>query len=687
MTLKIIAKIATCFIAAVVALCICGVMFINSSSVQNKIMKRATMLLSEQLETRVEIDKIDISLFKQSLDLYGLLVEDREKRPMLRMERLSIDLNLTSLLRNRVVVEKAEINGLSALLQKPDDGPANFQFVIDAFSKKKSDEPREKKQEKKQPIDLDVTSARLKNVDLRYNDYSAKLQDATFSTSWLGSPTLDVKFLEAAWDSETKKGIVANFASIDEMVAKIRKKKYDVSVQGLHYKTDNHLPRKNANKPKHGFFDLGHLDVTANLQLSIDSIAKDTLIAELVQFEAQDSVMGFDIQELKAKINTDFTTMKLQSISLQQKNTILEIEEGSLVLPSKKKERKLSYSTGTIVGRTMLQDISRVFAPALSNFTIPLNFKVKMSGTDETIAFKDIEVKTDDKRLQIFGIGNIKNLKDKEMLDISFKINQMRCSNKTANDIINQFTVKKLMMKQFRNLGSLSYIGNVAILWKKEKFDGHLMTDAGSLDFEFALDEKDKYITGKVKSTGFQIGEVMDMDDLGDVICQADFKVDFSKTRTAQMRRQKGGNLPICTVNAKVEDCSYGKIHIRNLTMDLDSDGAVAEGKVWQHGKRRDLYCSFSFTDTDDMRKMKIKSPGIKFHGLSDADKEAKEKEKAQKAMEKEAKKAAKEAEKEAKAAEKAAKKEAKAAEKEAKKEAKKAAKEAEREAKKSGDR
>jgi hypothetical protein len=61
-----------------------------------------------------------------------------------------------------------------------------------------------------------------------------------------------------------------------------------------------------------------------------------------------------------------------------------------------------------------------------------------------------------------------------------------------------------------------------------------------------------------------------------------------------------------------------------------------------QLGKHRDLYFNFSFTNTDDMSKMKITHPGIKFHGLSEEDKKAKEEKKLQKKLKKEEKKGVK---------------------------------------------
>ena len=138
-----------------------------------------------------------------------------------------------------------------------------------------------------------------------------------------------------------------------------------------------------------------------------------------------------------------------------------------------------------------------------------------------------------------------------------------------------------------------------------------------------------------------------------------------------------------------MEEAVYKKIKVHNVFADINSDGAVAEGNLTMKGKRVDVLCSFSFTNTNEMKKTKIK-PGIRFHGLSDEDKaskaERKEQKQAEREAKREAKKAAREArreerqqEKEARRQEKEAAREARAEEKAARKAAKKAARQARR--------
>jgi hypothetical protein len=166
------------------------------------------------------------------------------------------------------------------------------------------------------------------------------------------------------------------------------------------------------------------------------------------------------------------------------------------------------------------------------------------------------------------------------------------------------------------------------------------------------------------QTVSFQLGQIEDLidDQLGDagsrftrlgrgLIVNVDFVhfVDISKQRKQEMRKQTSGKLPICSFNATVEDCVYMGLHVRNLTANLKSDGAIATGDVYQSGKIRDLFFSYSFTNTDEMHKMRVTKPGIKFHKISDEFKAQKAERKMQKQLEKEDKKAQKEAAKQLK--------------------------------------
>ena len=715
-TIKKLLKIVGGILAVVVILLGAALVALNNKSLQKKILDDVVEELRKKLDTKVEIDSISINMFNLDLNLYGIKIDDRQQREMLRVEKISANLVLMKLLQNKIVIEQAELVGAKALLLKPSkEEPANYQFVIDAFKKPKDKKKEEekKKKEQKSKMEFDISALSLKDVRVKHNELDIYLGEASYKNSWMNDQTIKIDSVTLVCDTTFKAGLkpfsaslghlklngdlerqvfkadvydvsykwqslwkkrnimVDNLAAIGHLTANVSHGRYSATAKQAHYKNDNHLPRKNTGKPKRGFFDAKHLDVIADFHVVLDSISKNGITGHLNEFTAKDSITGIDIRKLQAKFKYVKDKVDLRDILVQQKSTVLNITSGAIVLPSKKEGREFSYSTGVITGTAYLKDISRMFAPVLKNFTMPLNLSLTMKGTADAIHFRNVKVSSNDKKLHVAATGGISNLKDKYKLHVRFDINSMTAKTGIAEKIINQFATKKLMMNQLNNLGDINYTGSFDVLYKKEIFRGLLKTAAGNLNFEFALDELNKYVNGNVSSKKIELGKVMNIKEMGPMDASADFTVDISKPRTAKMRKAKGGKLPIGFFNAKVNDVSYLGIHIRNLTATLNSDGAVATGDVYQSGRIRDLYFSFSFTDTDQMQKMKVTKSGLKFHKETEEYKAQKAERKQQKKLEKEAKKEQKKQEKEAKKAQKEQEKQAKKAQKEKEKQQK----------------
>ena len=260
----------------------------------------------------------------------------------------------------------------------------------------------------------------------------------------------------------------------------------------------------------------------------------------------------------------------------------------------------------------MLKDISKPFAKVLHKFSIPLNLSVNLSGTNEGMLFKDIHVNTDDNKLTIDAMGMLRNLKDAHKLNLHFEVYQMKAKPGIKDKIINQFTVKKYMMYQVYALGVIRYSGSFDILWKKQQFRGLMNTEKGDVNFDFELDGNTKYLTGNASTDSLNLGELFQLNKISDIDCSASFKIDISKSRTAVMRKQKGGKMPIGHVKADIRKVGYRMIHMKNIVANIESDGAIADGDVTLKGSLTNLVVQFSFTNTEEMHKMKIK-PKLSF--------------------------------------------------------------------------
>nr|MCR4808524.1 hypothetical protein [Prevotella sp.] len=410
---------------------------------------------------------------------------------------------------------------------------------------------------------------------------------------------------------ELPKGKAATQVGIESL--KLRGKRVDI--KGLHFKTDNHKPRKNVGKPKRGWFDAGHLDLTADLRLRVNHLQKDSIVASIVEGTVVDTVSGFDIRDLRLKVTTDLHKLHVTDAVIQQGNTIINIPGAEVQLPSKKKGIALQFhTTEPLTAHVILQDISHLFAKALSEFVMPLQLSVMVKGQQDGMEFDDIVVKTEDDMFHLNATGGIENLRNKYLLNISFHVDEMLAKQGMAHRIIDQFVVKKFMMEQLDRLGDVRYTGDFSVLRKREVFSGKIATAAGQLNIsELVLNDSTKYVSGLVSTNDLQLGDVLGMKDIGRVAATASFECDISKQRTAEMRKIKGGKLPIGTAEARVQEASYKKVKAKNIDVTIVSDGALAQGRLQADGRFAKSSVSFSFEDTKEMHKMKIR-PGLKVY-------------------------------------------------------------------------
>jgi hypothetical protein len=121
-------KISIGILVAVLLLLIAAAVLLHNESFQNKILKDVTQLLSEKMDTKVQIDSVSFSLYGQYIHLYGIEVEDREQRKFLQLDTLSTSIKLWPLLKNEVRLSGTKVAGLRAELYKDSlHTPANYQ--------------------------------------------------------------------------------------------------------------------------------------------------------------------------------------------------------------------------------------------------------------------------------------------------------------------------------------------------------------------------------------------------------------------------------------------------------------------------------------------------------------------------------------------------------------------------------
>lgn len=633
-------------LGALVVLLVVSFALLNTHAVQNWLKDIAVEMLSKKLHTSVVVDDVSVGFFTHDVKLHGLHVKDQQNRKMLDMEGLVADVSMLPLLSGEVRVTDVQLAGIEAHAYKADtDSVANYQFLIDAFASDHDVESQGKK------LKLNMSKIDVKKVNLTYNDDSLALDRLTVNmkgdkpaavdvrqvninyngaamtlarlTAKLDGNTLtdaEVKDVSAKWRHPNRLGVMVDYQmQLGNLEIDEDNDKWNVQVAALRYASNNHRPRMNVTNPHRGYFDSGHLDMTIDLKATVDHASADSLHAAITQCVVIDKVTGIDIRDLRCTLAANRHRVRLNQVKLRQGDSRVSFAAGNINLPDS--AHAFGFSTSTIMVHAFLRDISRPFAPALKKFTMPLQATAVMSGNLEQINLKDVHVSTSDNHFVVKASGTVTGIRfpEKHQLHAHFDVHEMVTTPSKVEEILKQLPVKRFMMRQLHGLESIRYAGSFDVLWKKEQFRGVLMTQPGDIDFEFTVDGLDKYVTGTASTASLDAGKLLDMHKIGKAGVNATFKIDISGPRTAAMRRNRGGKLPIGEASAHVDEASYGILKVHDVDLSVKSDGVTAEGDLMAPHKFVDLSCSFTFTDTDNLSKLKV-HPHLGLHHSNDDD-------------------------------------------------------------------
>ena len=631
--------------AVLLLLIVVATLLLNTSAVQNRLMRFTTSYLSKELKTDVSVKSVNISVIRGSVTLRGIDIKDRQNNDLLRLDKLEVGLNTRALLLKDVIITDANIDGLIAnLVQSSTDGDTvpNYRFLLDfindKLTKKDSENPSDAVNFdiKHAVIDIDsvrytdarsnrdlVVAAHIDLSDITNEGFKASFNEGGVRDRLSGINVTGLRMDLAATDTlvaVSNLGLKKGRSTLSVTKVTARRKSADnfnnsiIDIDSLRYTTDNGKPRSNTGKPNHGAFDAGHLDICANLRIAVDSVGDEGIFARVTRGSLSDREAGLFITDIRLSARAHDRLLDVSDLHVAMAHTHVDIPSASVQLPDKEHDKPFSFNAPFVNGSTILSDIARPFAPPLKHFSTPLHLRCSFSGDNNALYFGNVAVSTGDERLHISASGSVDNLRDKNRRVVNFNVTRMAAYSGIKEQIIGHFAGKKYMMKQLRALGGITYVGAFTVHRRTVAFNGNIGTEKGHLRFDFLLDRQSKYITGNASTPDLLLGEVMDMPDFGAIDCQARFKLDINRQRTARLKSGNGGKLPIGSVEAQVNSCRYKKLVAKNISATITSNGAQASGTITDHNKLLDLSCNFTFTDTDEMRKMKISHPKVKIH-------------------------------------------------------------------------
>lgn len=159
--LKRIEKTLVHIIGTIVAIYAAIVLLFSLPSMQEKLAGAAESILTDTFKSQVEIGSINLGFINRII-VNDMVIHEPSGKEMLTVSRVSASVNLLSLMYGQINIGTAQLFGVKAsLYRKTPDSAPNYQFLVDALSSNKSDEPSQ--------IDLQLGTLIMRHANVRYD--------------------------------------------------------------------------------------------------------------------------------------------------------------------------------------------------------------------------------------------------------------------------------------------------------------------------------------------------------------------------------------------------------------------------------------------------------------------------------------------------------------------------------------
>ena len=150
-------------IGSILILFLLLVLAIQIPSVQNFAKNKVVIFLEGKIKTKVQINRVEIGL-PTKIILEGIYFEDQSKDTLLAGDKLAVDISLFQLLNNKVEINSAHLEGITANINRNSNSTFNFDYMVKAFASPK------KSKTDTTPMEFAIDEIELDRVRLKYKD-------------------------------------------------------------------------------------------------------------------------------------------------------------------------------------------------------------------------------------------------------------------------------------------------------------------------------------------------------------------------------------------------------------------------------------------------------------------------------------------------------------------------------------
>lgn len=508
---------------------------LQTSPVQNYLVRQAAKTLSKALNTEVRVRNIDLKFFNQ-LELQGTLVRDHNKDTLLYAGAVKVNFTDWFFFKDKIELSHIGLEDANIYAHRV-DSVWNYQFLIDYFSAPASTK-------KTQPIDLTIKTIDFKNLRVMQHD------------EWRGENlglALASLHLETDEFNLEKKTIHINSIDLDKPVFSIYN--YDGKRPAASRRAPGPIPPNDPNhlrwnagdwnffvgdltinngafrndvktdrKPYY-YFDGAHFQFSqinghfTNIRLQKDTI---TAIARLSTRERS----GFEVKKMTAKIKFFPEAMEFADLDLRTPKSHLRnffaMRYSSFDHMSEFIEKV--RMDGVFNDALIHSDDIAYFAPELKEWEKRISITGKVHGTVNEMTGKNLSVKAGD-NTSLIGEFTLNGLPDIDKAYLDFTAKDFRTTYTDLVKIIPQLrTINEPRLDQ---LEFLHFTGNFTGFFRDFVTYGKIETALGTISTDVNMKIPVKGVPtykGTVRTEDFNLGRLVNTPSLGNLAFEGDIQ-------------------------------------------------------------------------------------------------------------------------------------------------------------------
>lgn len=207
--LKIIAKMLGGTIEWVLILVITFAFAIRTSPVQTYLAKIATEFLSEELNTTIKIDEVDI-VFVDRVDLKGVLILDEKADTLANIQSLLVNVSGLSAFTNKIYIDNVNLDGgVVKISREAKTGDYNYWFIQDYF-----DSGKPTKKSKSPPVK--IKSVSVSNLRFYYDDYRKTYSERGMDFDHLAFKSVNLKVNQIVIKKGIISAVIHSFSAVEK---------------------------------------------------------------------------------------------------------------------------------------------------------------------------------------------------------------------------------------------------------------------------------------------------------------------------------------------------------------------------------------------------------------------------------------------------------------------------------------